>query len=188
MSSQKSDGNLVATASGSSAAARVHTPTGGTGGGERGPMTPSFSPSTSGNMSSGTPSRPQSWAEAPTPPYYGAGGGNSSGGGSIHPNNNNNHNQNHNPPLLVTPHSASTHSIPSGVGGGGTSSGSPNSRRMWYPGHQHQHASGAGSSSGGRGGSNPSSPVMTAAMAEDAKRPSSSLDRAISPSRLASDR
>lgn len=151
MSSQKSDGNLVATASGSSAAARVHTPTGGTGGGgERGPMTPSFSPSTSGNMSSGTPSRPQSWAEAPTPPYYGAGGGgggggNSSGAGSIHPTNNHN---NHNPPLLVTPHSASTHSIPSGVGGGGPSSGSPNSRRMWYPGHQHQHASGAGSNSG----------------------------------------
>ena len=138
LSSHKSDGNLIATAAGFSNG-RANIPIQTTG---------PFNVASLTGPSSGSPTRPQSWADAPLPPFH-----NLASPGSH--------------PGLTHQHSAPNG--PPSVGSVSVPSGSPNSRRMWYPGHR---------------GSTPSSPVMAAAYMDADRRPSSSLDRAMSPSHL----
>jgi hypothetical protein len=132
LSSHKSDGNLIATAAGLSNGRDTPIQTSG--------------PFNVASLGSGSPTRPQSWADAPIPAFHDM-SQSVSHPGLMHQ---------HSAPMGPT--SASSNSIPSG---------SPNSRRMWYPGHR---------------GSTPSSPVMAATYAEADRRPSSSMDRAMSPS------
>lgn len=134
LASHKSDGNLIATAAGLSNG-RANTPIQTSG---------PFNVAAMGNAASGSPTRPQSWADAPLPPFHNIAPSIS------HPGLNHQHSG------QPGTSSAGSNSIPSG---------SPNSRRMWYPGHR---------------GSTPSSPVISAAMGDG--RPSSSMDRAMSPS------
>jgi hypothetical protein len=137
LASHKSDGNLIATAAGLSNG-RMNTPIQTSG---------PFNVAAIGNATSGSPTRPQSWADAPVPPFH-------------------NMSQSVSHPGLPH-HNSAGHMGPPSAGSNSIPSGSPNSRRMWYPGHR---------------GSTPSSPVIAASMGDADRRPSSSMDRAMSPS------